>query len=251
MTDNVSEGRPVLTVSSLSVGYTKTPIVREASLHVSAGEIAVLIGPNGSGKSTLLRGIAGALTPMSGSVVINGEPDEDVTGNPPEQMTAHGMAYVPQLANVFPSLNVVENLELGMYGTRRGVAERIEYVFSVFPDLSSAKRKTARVLSGGQREMLALGRALMGQPKVMLVDEPTAGLSPRYQDVVWEQLSRLRQSGVALFVVEQNTRQALDEADRAYVLVAGEMRRDGLARDLLIDEELVRMFIGEGLGKGS
>jgi branched-chain amino acid transport system ATP-binding protein len=250
VTANVTEARPVLVVDKLTVGYGKAPIVREASLRVSAGEVAVLIGPNGSGKSTLLKGMAGALTPMSGTVVISGEPDQDITGNPPERMNRHGMAYVPQLANVFPSLTVVENLELGMYGTRRGVSERIEYVFAVFPDLSSAKRKTARVLSGGQREMLALGRALMGKPKVMLVDEPTAGLSPRYQDVVWEQLGRLRDSGVALFVVEQNTRQALDEADRAYVLVAGQMRREGLARDLLVDEELVRMFIGEGLGAG-
>jgi branched-chain amino acid transport system ATP-binding protein len=163
-------------------------------------------------------------------------------------MTKNGMAYVPQLANVFPSLNVVENLELGVYGARRLAAERMDYVFSVFPDLKTARKKHARNLSGGQREMLALGRALMGEPRVMLVDEPTAGLSPRYQDVVWEQLGILRQSGVALFVVEQNTRQALDEANRAYVLVAGEIRREGDARELLEDTELVRMFIGEGLG---
>jgi branched-chain amino acid transport system ATP-binding protein len=251
MSDNSQEAVPVLSVDSLSVGYSKTPIVRDASLQVSAGEIAVLIGPNGSGKSTLLKGIAGALTPMGGSVVIHGETRQDVTGNPPERMGSHGMAYVPQLANVFQSLTVVENLELGMYGVRRGVAEQIEYVYSVFPDLSTARRKTARTLSGGQREMLALGRALMGRPKVMLVDEPTAGLSPRYQDVVWEQLGRLRDQGVALFVVEQNTRQALDEADRAYVLVAGQIRREGPASELLGDEELVRMFIGQGLGTES
>ena len=238
----------VLTVKDLSVGYSKTPIVRSASVEVGAGEIAVLIGPNGSGKSTLLKGIAGALTPMAGTVMLHGDSDRDVTGLPPESMTKNGMAYVPQLANVFPSLNVVENLELGVYGARRLAAERMDYVFSVFPDLKTARKKHARNLSGGQREMLALGRALMGEPRVMLVDEPTAGLSPRYQDVVWEQLGILRQSGVALFVVEQNTRQALDEANRAYVLVAGEIRREGDARELLEDTELVRMFIGEGLG---
>jgi branched-chain amino acid transport system ATP-binding protein len=238
----------VLSVDKLSVGYSRTPIVREATLNIYTGKIAVLIGPNGSGKSTLLKGIAGALTPLSGSIVKHLPTESDITGLPPERMAHNGMAYVPQLANVFASLSVVENLELGLYGVKGQLAPRLEYVYSVFPDLANAKKRAARTLSGGQREMLALGRALMGEPRVILVDEPTAGLSPKYQDVVWEQLSILRDSGVGLFVVEQNTRQALDEADYAYVLVAGQIRREGPARELLVDDELVKMFIGEGLG---
>jgi ABC-type branched-subunit amino acid transport system ATPase component len=233
-----------LDVDALRVGYSATAIVEGASLLVSAGEVAVLVGPNGSGKSTLLKGIAGVLSPMGGRVLLQTGAQQDVTGMRPEQKAAVGVGYVPQVDNVFPSLTVQENLRVGAFTARAGFGSRLAYVYGLFPDLQTAARKPARALSGGQRGMLALGRALMGSPKVLLVDEPTAGLSPRFQAIVWEQLLRLRDEGVGLLVVEQNTRAALEAGDRGYVLVAGKVRRSGLCRELLQDRELVSLYIG-------
>jgi branched-chain amino acid transport system ATP-binding protein len=246
-----SVGNEVIKVSQLSVGYSKVPVVHDATLDVRSGEIAALLGPNGSGKSTLLKGIIGVLAPSGGHVVLYGDEEIDVTGMPPESIVHRGVAYVPQLANVFPSLTITENLLIGFKGSRQRTRERVEYVFSLFPDLSSAPRRAARALSGGQREMLAVGRALMSEPKVILIDEPCAGLSPRYQDVVWDQLGRLRDEGVALLVVEQNTRAALEMSNFGYVLVAGTIRKQGPASDLLTDNELVELYIGKQSGPRS
>jgi len=236
--------RSSLGVTELAVGYSAAPVVKGATLTVAAGELTVLVGPNGSGKSTLLKGIAGVLRPLAGRVVLRNGDERDITGLRPEQTASIGVGYVPQVANVFAALSVSENLRVGGYTARASIGARLEYVYGLFPDLHAAARKPARTLSGGQRGMLALGRALMANPKVLLVDEPTAGLSPRFQGVVWEQLVRLREEGVALLVVEQNTRAALESGNEGYVLVAGAIRRSGPCRELLEDEELVSLYIG-------
>jgi ABC-type branched-subunit amino acid transport system ATPase component len=234
-----------LVVDALHVGYSATAIVEGASLLVNAGEVAVLVGPNGSGKSTLLKGIAGVLAPMGGRVLLQSAAQQDITGMRPEQTAAVGVGYVPQVDNVFSSLSVQENLRVGAFTAKAKFSSQLAYVYGLFPDLEAAARKPARALSGGQRGMLALGRALMASPKVLLVDEPTAGLSPRFQAIVWKQLLRLRDEGVGLLVVEQNTRAALEAGNRGYVLVAGKVRRSGLCTELLDDRELVSLYIGQ------
>jgi len=233
-----------LVVEGLSVGYGAAPIVKGVDLRVESGEFVVIVGPNGSGKSTTMKGIAGVLRAQSGRVRLEGPGGCELTNLPPEQAIRRGVGYVPQHSNVFPSLTVEENLELGAYVNRKALKEKMAEAFELFPDLAHARRRAARTLSGGQRGMLALGRALMASPVVMLVDEPTAGLSPRYRHVVWEQLLLLRRTGVALLVVEQSTRAALELGDRGYVLVSGEVRHAGPCAELLADEELIRLYIG-------
>ena len=235
-----------LVVEDLFVGYGKSSIVKSVSLNVRGGEFVVIVGPNGSGKSTLMKGISGVVAPSAGRVWIKGggQGDIEVTSLPPERAIRVGVGYVPQHDNVFPSLTIDENLQLGAYVTRKQLKQRIAEVYELFPDLAGARRRNAKTLSGGQRGMLALGRALMSSPSVVLVDEPTAGLSPRYREVVWEQLQRLRETGVALLVVEQNTRAALEIGDRGYVLVNGEVSRHAPCADLLMDDELIKLYIG-------
>lgn len=226
------------------MGYSAAPVVKGAGISVKAGELTVLVGPNGSGKSTLLKGIAGVLRPLRGQVLLSGDVDRDITALRPEQKAAVGVGYVPQVDNVFSALTVRENLRVGGMTARATINARLDYVYTLFPDLHAAAGKPARTLSGGQRGMLALGRALMANPKVLLVDEPTAGLSPRFQAVVWGQLIRLRDAGVGLLVVEQNTRAALESGNHGYILVAGEIKRAGPCAELLTDQELVSLYIG-------
>jgi branched-chain amino acid transport system ATP-binding protein len=239
-------GSVALRAEAISVGYGRSTVVRGASLVVRRGEVSIIVGPNGSGKSTLLKGIVGVLPPTTGKVVLSlGDGTEkDITATPPERASRLGVSYVPQLANVFPMLSIKENLVLGARGKRREHAARLDHVYSVFPDLSAAERRAAHTLSGGQRMMLALGRALMGQPRVVIVDEPSAGLSPRYREVVWEHLARLRDTGIGMLVVEQNTHAALTLGNYGYVLVSGEVRKEGPAASLLGDAELVELYIG-------
>lgn len=239
-------GSVVLRAEGMSVGYGRSAVVRGASVVIRRGEITIIVGPNGSGKSTLLKGIVGVLSPLSGKVILSKSDatETDITGRPPEEASRLGVVYVPQLANVFPMLTIKENLILGARGKRRTHAARLNDIYSVFPDLKSAERRAAHTLSGGQRMMLALGRALMGEPEVVIVDEPSAGLSPRYREVVWSHLARLRETGVGMLVVEQNTHAALKLGNYGYVLVAGEIRKEGPAADLLVDKELVELYIG-------
>jgi branched-chain amino acid transport system ATP-binding protein len=237
-------GEVLLDVTDLEVGYGRSSVVHGASLAVRKGEMAVIVGPNGSGKSTLLKGIIGVLSPFSGHVWLRGDRPAELTGMLPEDTVRLGIGYVPQLANVFPSLTVTENLIVGLSKRRIMRSGRIETVFSLFPDLRAAAHRHARTLSGGQRMMLALGRALMTDPAVVIVDEPCAGLSPRYRDVVWDQLAQLRSAGVGLLVVEQNTRAALQAGDYGYVLVAGRVLRHGAASLLLNDADIVDLYIG-------
>jgi ABC-type branched-subunit amino acid transport system ATPase component len=243
MTDN-GNSPVMLNVTNLAVGYGRSAVVHDVTLRVRRGEIAVIVGPNGSGKSTLLKGIIGLLRPSSGTVMLHADPPADVTGVPPEETVRMGISYVPQLANVFPSLSVAENLVAGLRRRQVRRSGRLDKVYSLFPDLRPAAHRPARTLSGGQRMMLALGRALMTDPTVVIVDEPCAGLSPRYRDVVWDQLTQLRNAGVALLAVEQNTRAALQAGDYGYVMVSGRILRHGPASQLLADDDIVDLYIG-------
>lgn len=238
----------VLSVQGLTAGYGGPPIVEDVTLEARDRAITALIGPNGAGKSTLLKAIMGVIRPSAGTVAILGQ---DVSGLPSEKLVRRGMAYVPQVANVFPSLSVTENLEMGGYIHRGSVRDRIEEMYTLFPDLRDASKRPAGTLSGGQRNMLALARGLMARPSVLLIDEPTAGLSPRYESVVWEHVLAVRDTGVAVLVVEQNTRRTLSHADRAYLLTLGKVRMQGSGQELLEDEEVVKLYVGGGASIGN
>lgn len=233
----------VLRVEDLVLGYGTNPVVRSVRVRAKAGELTAIVGPNGAGKSTLMKGIVGILRPLEGHIWLNGE---EVTGFSPEQLIRKGIAYVPQVSNVFPSLTVYENLELGGYIRRGSLRKRIDEVSSMFPDLGPALKRQARTLSGGQRMMLALARGLIIEPSLLLLDEPTAGLAPLVVATVWSHVLAIKQAGVAVLVVEQNTRRSLGDADWSYVLAAGQNNLEGPGPELLANEDLVRLYIGGG-----
>ena len=230
----------VLDVRKLSAGYGGPPIVLDVDLRARPGEITVIVGLNGAGKSTLLRAIAGVLRVSAGSVVLKGA---DVTGKRPEDLLRTGISYVPQLDNVFPSLSVRENLEMGGYILPRSqVRAKIEEICAMFPDLKGALRRPARTLSGGQRHMLAVARGLVVKPAVLLLDEPTAGLAPKVEATVWESIEAIRETGVALVVVDQNVRRALAHADWAYVMSLGRNLADGPGEELLHSDDVGGLY---------
>jgi ABC-type branched-subunit amino acid transport system ATPase component len=233
---------PILHVEGLTAGYGGAPVIEGVAIDARLGQLTVMVGPNGAGKSTLMKAIAGVVRPSGGRVVLNGS---DVTGRAPERLVVLGMSYVPQLANVFPSLTIAENLEMGGYVRKAGTRERAAELMEMFPDLRAARRRPARTLSGGQRTMLAIARGLMLDPKTLLLDEPTAGLSPKIESAVWDRILAIRASGVAVVVVEQNTRRALRHADRAYVLVNGRNRLEGTGQELSDTERLAAIYLGE------
>ena len=230
-----------LDVVGLTAGYGGPPIVENVSIRAHRGAITAIVGPNGAGKSTLLKAIAGVITAKAGTVAVEGK---DATGLPSEKLVRRGIAYVPQVANVFPQLTVQENLEMGGYSRRHRLHERTEELYELFPDLKLAHRRHAETLSGGQRTMLAMARGLMVDPAVLMLDEPSAGLSPKFQGAVWERIEQVRATNVAVVVVEQNTRETLRHAQWAYVLVLGRNRLDGTGRDLLHNDEVVKLYIG-------
>jgi ABC-type branched-subunit amino acid transport system ATPase component len=236
----VPEGA-ALTVSGLTAGYGGPAVIEGFDLRAEPGRITALVGPNGAGKSTVLKTVAGIVRPSRGHVHLN---REEVTGQPPEQLVRKGLAYMPQVANVFEELTVCENLEMGGYVRTSGVRERAEALLTLFPDLKPALRRPARTLSGGQRSMLAMARALMVDPSVLLLDEPCAGLSPAFEAEVWTHIDKVRRSGVAVVVVGQNTRGTLSRADWAYIMVFGKNRREGRGPDLLHDHKLIDLYIG-------
>ena len=232
----------VLKVKGLTAGYGGPPIISEVDCEARAGAITAIVGPNGAGKSTLIKAILGSIKVTAGSILLRGE---EVVGTSPERLVRKGIACVPQVANVFPSLSVYENLEMGGYVRHHGVKERAEELCQMFPDLKLALKRPAGTLSGGQRNMLAMARGLMVDPAVLLLDEPTAGLAPRFVDTVWEHVLVVRDSGVAVLVVEQNTRRTLKYADWAYVMTQGRNHLEGTGLDLLDDEEVVNLYIGK------
>ena len=230
-----------LSVEGLTGGYGGPPIIEQVSLNAHRGAITAIVGPNGAGKSTLLKAIAGLIRPTTGRIFVEGK---EVTGQPTETLVRRGIAYVPQVENVFPDLTVRENLDMGGYVRKSGVRERIEQLFSLFPDLRASAHRRASTLSGGQRTMLALARGLMIDPAVLILDEPSAGLSPRFRSLIWERIEQIRSTNVAVVIVEQNTRETLRHAQWAYVLVLGRNRLEGTGSDLLEDEEVVDLYVG-------
>lgn len=231
----------VLSVQGLTAGYGGAPIILDVSIEVRKGRIAAIVGPNGAGKSTLLKAMIGVIKSTSGHVYVLGK---DCTNLSPEKMVRSKMAYVPQVANTFPDLTVRENLEMGGYTRRHGVSERIDELGVLFPDLKNSLKRKAGALSGGQRNMLAMARGLMLEPEVMLLDEPSAGLSPLLQSALWEQIEQVASTGVGICVVEQNTRRSLRHAHWGYVLVLGKNRLDGPAEKLLHDDEVIDLYVG-------
>ena len=231
----------VLRVENITAGYGGPPIIENVSLTVQRGKITAIVGPNGAGKSTLLKTISGVVKATSGRVFVL---DKETTNMAPEKLVRLKLAYVPQVANTFPDLTVRENLEMGGYTRKSGVSERIDELCELFPDIKSSLRRKAGALSGGQRSMLAMARGLMLDPEVMLLDEPSAGLSPIFQTALWEQIEKVAATGVGICVVEQNTRRSLRHAHWGYVLVLGKNRLDGPAADLLHDEEVIELYVG-------
>ncbi|RMH48073.1 MAG: ABC transporter ATP-binding protein [Alphaproteobacteria bacterium] len=231
----------VLRLQDIDAGYGDSPILRGVSLHVDPGEVVVVIGPNGAGKSTALKAVFGLLNITAGKVLLE---DREITNTPPERVVRQGVCYVPQTGNVFVSLTVQENLEMGAYVRRDDWRPRLKEIYEMFPDLAEKRNQPAGSLSGGQRQMVAMGKALMLDPRILLLDEPTAGLSPRYRGEIFQTVKRINAAGVPILMVEQNARQALAIADRAYVLVDGQNRHEGTGAQLLADPEVARMFLG-------
>ncbi len=234
----------VLYTEALSGGYTTVPIVEDVSIHVNKGEIVALIGPNGSGKSTLLKTIYGIIRVFNGVVVFDGR---NVTKTPPEKKTALGMSYVPQTDNIFPDLTVRENLEMGAYleNNPDKIKEAMEMVFNIFPQLKELQNVLGGSLSGGQQRMLAVGRALMTKPKLLLLDEPTAGLAPKIAMELLDLLEKIRsETGISILIVEQHAKRALGLSDRGYVLVSGRIVAEGTGDEILSRPDLQKLFLG-------
>jgi branched-chain amino acid transport system ATP-binding protein len=231
---------PILAATGLTAGYGRVPVIQEVDFKAEPGKVVAIVGPNGAGKSTMLKSVFGLLRNSSGSVKLAGQ---EIGGWAAFRIARSGMAYVPQVINVFTNLSVHENLEMGGYTLQSGVQKRVEEVLEIFPDLKTARSKKAGNLSGGQRNMLGMARALMLEPKVVLLDEPTAGLSPAYTRIVWDQIRRVAGLGTGVVVVEQNVDLAVNNADWVYVLVAGRNRMDGPAA-VVGQEDLPTIFLG-------
>ncbi len=231
----------LLQANGLYAGYGGVDILRGTHLRVEADEIVVIVGPNGAGKSTAMKAVFGLVPIREGRVAYMGE---DITNRPPERMVTRGIAYVPQESNVFPSLTVMENLELGAYALSGDHRPRMEKVFEIFPRLKERRHQQAGVMSGGERQMVAMGRALMVDPHLLMLDEPTAGLSPRLIDETFERIKGINELGIGVLMVEQNARQALAAADRGYVLATGENRYEDTGPALLANPEVAEMFLG-------
>jgi branched-chain amino acid transport system ATP-binding protein len=226
---------------NMTGGYGGADILKGCTVDVDEGEIAVIVGPNGAGKSTAMRAMLGMLKLKSGSVRFRGK---EITGLSTQARIAEGIAFVPQTNNVFVNMTVLENLEMGAFLRTDNFSESIEQVFELFPILAEKQAQLAGELSGGQRQQVAFGRALMSQPLVLMLDEPTAGVSPIVMDDLFERILDVRQTGVAILMVEQNARQALDIADKGFVLVVGENRHTDTGQALLEDPEVRRSFLG-------
>ncbi len=237
----MSNDDAVLDVQGITAGYGGPPIIDQVSIKAKKGEITAIVGPNGAGKSTLLKAVAGLIRPAAGRVFVEGK---EVTTQPVEKRVRYGIAYVPQVENVFPDLSIRENLDMGGYARKSGVSERIDQLFELFPDLKESSHRRASTLSGGQRTMLALARGLMVDPSVLILDEPSVGLSPKFQSLVWERIEQIRSTKVSILIVEQNTRETLRHAQWAYVLVLGRNRLEGTGQELLQNEEVINLYVG-------
>jgi len=225
----------------LTGGYGGADILKGCSLGVQKGEIAVIVGPNGAGKSTAMKAMLGMLDLRSGRVVLDGK---DITKLSPQDRIAEGIAFVPQTSNIFTGMTVEENLEMGAFLRQDDFSGTMNEIYDLFPILREKRNQSAGELSGGQRQQVAVGRALMTQPSVLMLDEPTAGVSPIVMDELFDRILEIRETGVAILMVEQNARQALEIADRGYVLVTGENRYTDTGAALLADPEVRKSFLG-------
>ncbi len=226
----------------MTAGYGDGPdIISSCSITANRGEIVAILGPNGAGKSTAMKAMLGLLKLKSGSVTLNGE---DISKINPQDRVKKGISFVPQTRNVFAELTVRENLEIGGFLIEGSLENKIESIYSLFPILSEKKSQVVGQLSGGQRQQVALGRALMSDPSVLMLDEPTAGVSPIVMDELFEHIIKVKKTNVAVIMVEQNAKQALSISDRGYVLVTGQNKFEGSGNDLLEDPEVRRSFLG-------
>ena len=233
----------LLRAEAITAGYGKLDILHEVSLIVSPGELVTVIRPNGAGKSTAFKVIVGFLRPTSGRVIFDGK---DITGLRPDQVLRYGLAYVPQGRIVFPQMTVLENLEMGAYIERspQKIREALDRVFTLFPILAERRSQKAGTMSGGEQQMVAIARGLMTIPKLVLLDEPSLGLSPKFVAGIFDKLAEMKRSGYTLMVVEQNAARALAVADRGYVLELGRNRYEGTGPSLLADPEVKRLYLG-------
>jgi ABC-type branched-subunit amino acid transport system ATPase component len=231
----------VLRVERVSAGYEQMEILHDVSIEVRPGEIVTLIGPNGAGKSTLMKTVFGLLRPRSGTIQLEGH---DITGLAPSALVRRGISYVPQVENVFPSLTVEENLEMGAVVRSDDFRPRLEEVLALFPNLRSKRRLKTGGLSGGERQMVAMGWALMLDPRLLLLDEPSAGLSPVLVDTVFEKIEAINRGGVAILLVEQSAREALRRSHRGYLLAGGQVRLEGPGPALLENPDVARLYLG-------
>jgi branched-chain amino acid transport system ATP-binding protein len=233
----------LLEVKNLNAGYGFLQILREVSLTVDQGEYVALVGPNGAGKSTTLRTIAGLLRPMSGEIHFKGEPIEGLAGN---KVARQGIAYVSETMNLFVNMTVQENLFMGAYTLRdKGLRkDRLEFVYALFPQLVERQNQLAGTMSGGERKMLAIGRGLMSDPELLLVDEPSFGLAPQLTESVFESLNALKKRGMTIMLVEQNVTKALAVTDRGYVLENGRIELEGRSRELACNDHVRKVFLG-------
>ncbi len=229
----------MLSVENVVSGYGKTTVVRDVSIDVEPGEIVVIIGPNGCGKSTLMKTIFGLIKPGSGKIELNGE---DITEAKPFELVRKGMGFVPQTENIFASLSVMENLEMGGYTAR---TLDLEEIFRIFPVLQKRKKERASSLSGGERQMLAMARAMMTRPKLLLLDEPSAGLAPKMVEVLMEKIKELKECDSSVLLIEQNAKSALRIADRGYIMVMGKKVFEGRPDEILDHKEIGRLYLGK------
>lgn len=226
---------------NMTGGYGGADILHDCTIAAEQGEIAVIVGPNGAGKSTAMKAVFGMLNIHTGRVMLDGE---DITKLSPQDRVAKGMAFVPQTSNVFPSLSVEENLEMGAFLRRDDIYTTMDQVYELFPILKQKRKQNAGELSGGQRQQVAVGRALMTQPKLLMLDEPTAGVSPIVMDELFDRIIEVARTGISILMVEQNARQALNIADKGYVLVQGSNRFTDTGQALMNDPEVRKSFLG-------
>ena len=230
-----------LSCTSMTGGYGGEDIIKNCNIEVDKGQISVIVGPNGAGKSTAMKAMLGMIALKSGSIILNGE---NISGYSPQKRVAAGIAFVPQSMNIFSELTVEENLEMGAFLRSDDIQETISEIYELFPAMREKRNQLAGELSGGQRQQVAVSRALMTKPEVLMLDEPTAGVSPIVMDEIFDRILQIKNNGVAIVIVEQNAKQALNIADFGYVLVGGENKYEGHGHELLNDQDVRKSFLG-------